>query len=131
LRSCGSDGSALCAGVRQSGVAQYLATGFSGLQGRFGSLGYHFPLVLRDGRQNVNCELICMRVVRSQKFDARIDQGGDEGQIAGKPVQLGNDKFGLLLPAGLNGLGKLGAVRPLPGFDFGIFPDQLPDPPLR
>ena len=28
----------------------------------------------------------------------------DKGQIAGKPIQLGNDQLGLLLPAGINGL---------------------------
>ena len=63
------------------GIAQYGSASFGSRQGVLGALGNHFPLVLSHGRENVNGELVGVRIIDRNEFGASLHQRGDEGQI--------------------------------------------------
>jgi hypothetical protein len=53
-----------------------------GLQRGLDALRDHNPLVLRDGREDVQRQPVGVRVVDGDELDAGVHQGGDEGEIA-------------------------------------------------
>src|SRR5215471_16237132 len=55
-----------------------------------------------------------------------LSMSGNERQIAGQAVELGDDELALVLPAGRQGLFKLGAGVALAALDLGMLGDQLP-----
>jgi hypothetical protein len=58
---------------------------------------------------NVLREFVGVRIVGCDELHAGIHQGGDEGQIAGQAVEFGDAEFGLMAPAGRQGLLEFGA----------------------
>jgi len=63
----------------------------------------------------VDGEPIGARVVGGDELDVAVHQRGDEGEVAGQSVQLGDDELALVLAAGGQGLLQLGAIRTLGG----------------
>ena len=55
-----------------------------------------------------------------------LSMSGNERQIAGQAVELGDDELALVLPAGRQGLFKLGAGVALAALDLGMLGDELP-----
>ena len=53
-----------------------------------------------------------------------VHQGGDEGEVAGEAVELGDDELGLVLPAGGERLLELGAIRAFAALDLGELGDD-------
>jgi len=46
-------------------------------------LGDHLTLVLRDRRQDVDRQLVGVRVIDRDEFDAAVHECGNERQVAG------------------------------------------------
>jgi hypothetical protein len=55
--------------------------------------------MLGDGRHDVDGETVRLREIHCFKFDLRLHQVGDEGDVAGQSVQLGDDELGTLKAA--------------------------------
>jgi hypothetical protein len=55
--------------------------------------------VLGEHREHLQGHLVRVRHVSGDEFDPAIHERGDEGDIAGEPVELGNDELGLELLA--------------------------------
>ena len=72
--------------MRQARAAELLAARLGCRQGGLGALADGFALVLGDGGQDMDGELVGVRVVGCDELDAGIRQRGDEGEIAGQPV---------------------------------------------
>ena len=53
-----------------------------------------------------------------------VHHGGDEGHVAREPVQLGNDKPGLVLPAGCQGLLQFRPIIAPARLDLGVLGQQ-------
>jgi hypothetical protein len=68
---------------------------------------------------------VCLREIASQKFYPGVHEGRYEGDVAGKPVELGNDQGGSVDPAGGQGSFKLWTVARSPAFDFDELADWL------
>src|SRR5437016_1112787 len=65
-----------------------------------------------------------MWIVRCDEIDATFHQASDEMDVAGQPVELGNDE-GRLGPFGSsNGSSKLGSIRPASTLDFAELSNQ-------
>ena len=77
-----------------------------------------------DGGQDVDGEFIGVRIVGCDELHAGIHQGGDESQIAGQAVEFGDAEFGLMAPAGRQGLLEFGAGIALAALDLGMLRDQ-------
>ena len=92
-------------------------------KGRLGALGNGFSLMFGHRRQNVQRQLVRMRVIDRNELDTGVHERCDKGQVSRQPIQLGNDQLGLLLSAGINGFSQFRTVRAFPGFDLGIFPN--------
>ena len=60
-----------------------------------------------------------MRHVARHKIGSGVHQIGDERDVAGKPVELGDDERGLVTAAGIEGERELGAVVLGAALDFG------------
>src|SRR5436189_3702359 len=73
----------------------------------------------------MNHELVGVRVVRSNEIDAAFHQAGDEMDISGKPIELGDDQRRLGLLGGGNGSRELRSIRALPALDLAEVRDQL------
>jgi hypothetical protein len=71
---------------------------------------------------------IGLRKIDGFKFDARLQEIGDEGDISGEPVQFGNDQGGPMETAGGKCLRKLRTIIFTSAFDFGVFGDQFAAP---
>ena len=87
-----------------------------------------FPLMLGDGGQDVNGQLVGVRVIDRYELDAGVHQRRDESKISGKPVELGDDQSGLVLAAGLQRPRQVRPIGPLAALDFGELGDNLPSP---
>ena len=82
--------------------------------------------MLRHGCQDVDSELVGVRIIGSHEFNAAVHQRGNEGQIARQPIELGDDKLRLLLLAGRERCGELWAIGVLAGLHLGEFAGQRP-----
>jgi hypothetical protein len=91
-------------------VSQTLPTPLGGGQGRFDVFRDRFPLVLGHGGQNVNGELVGVRVIHRHELNAAFHERGIESEVARKPVELGDNELGLLPLASGNSLFELFAV---------------------
>jgi hypothetical protein len=85
-----------------------------------GPLGNHLALVLRHGGENVDGELVGVRVVAGDEIDASVHERGEEGDVAREPVQLSDDQLGALAFALRQRLRQLGAGgMPAAALNFG------------
>ena len=73
-----------------------------------------------DGRENMQGQAGRMRVIHSNKFDARIHQCRNERQIARETIKLGYDQLGLSFAAEGQRPLKLRAIIALAGLDFKV-----------
>jgi hypothetical protein len=87
----------------------------------------HFPLVLGDGGEDVQGQLVGGGHVDRGELDAGFHQVGDEGDVARQAVELGDHQHGPLPPAQLERGGELGPVGALAALDFRELGDQLAD----
>ena len=92
----------------------------------FGSVADHAAFLLRHRGINVDHEGVGARHVAGHEINLALHQAADEMDVARKSVQLRNDKLCLVLPASLQGLFKLRAIRPLAALDLGKLAHQLP-----
>jgi hypothetical protein len=88
-------------------------------QGRLRALGYHLGLMLGDRREDMHREPVRLREVDGRELNARLHQAGHEMDVAGEPIELGDDERGAERTARLEGFGELGPIRPLAALDFG------------
>ena len=84
----------------------------------------HFPLVLGDGGEDVQGQLVGGGHVDRGELDTGLHQVGDEGDIARQAVELGDHQHGPP-PAQLEGGGELRAVVALAALDFRELGNQL------
>jgi hypothetical protein len=69
--------------------------------------------MLRYRGQHMDCQPVRLRQVRCNKVHARFHEVGDEGDVAGEPVELSNDQGGTMEPACCERPRQLGTVVPL------------------
>ncbi|MFZ1430886.1 MAG: hypothetical protein WAS21_29490 [Geminicoccaceae bacterium] len=94
-------------------------------QGGAGTLGNHLALVLGDGGEDVQGKPVGGRHVHGDELDPALHEARDEGDIAGQPVELGDDQRGPLPLAGGDRGMKFGPVV-LPGaLDLGEFGEDV------
>jgi hypothetical protein len=87
----------------------------------------HFPLVLGDGGEDVQGQLVGGGHVDRGELDAGFHQVGDEGDVARQAVELGDHQHGPLPPAQFERRGKLRPVVALAALHLGELGDQLAD----
>ena len=59
---------------------------------RLGARRDHFSLVLGHCHENMNGQLVGVRVVGGHELDARFHEAGNEVDVTRKPIQLGNNE---------------------------------------
>ena len=74
------------------GVAQLHTPGLGRRQRRLRPLTDHLPLMFGNRRQQVQGQPVGMGQVAGNKVHTTVHEVGDEGDVAGQPVQLGNDQ---------------------------------------
>jgi hypothetical protein len=67
----------------------------------------HHALVLGHGGQDVQRQPGGVRIIDRHELNAGVHHGGDEGHVAGEPVELGHHQLGPLLLTGRERDGKL------------------------
>jgi hypothetical protein len=73
----------------------------------------------------MNHELVGVRVVSSDEIDTAFHQAGDEMNVHGQSIELGDDQRGLGLLGCCDGRRKLRPIVALAALDFAEFTDQL------
>jgi hypothetical protein len=118
---------------RASGVggAQLRSASLGGRQGRLGPLRNGFPLVLGNGGEDVDRELVREGHVGGDELHARLHQLRGEGDVAGEPVELGDDQLGPELLAGGERGGELRPVAALAGLDLDELVRERPFPAVE
>jgi len=71
-----------------------------------------FAFMLSESGKHMNHKLIRIGIIHRHKFNAAFHQATNKMNIAGKPVQLGNDKRCMQTFAGRDGLRQLWPVIP-------------------
>ena len=56
--------------------------------------------MLRYSRKDMDRQLVRVRIVDRDELDDGFHERGDEREIAGQAIQLGDDQLGLVLAAG-------------------------------
>jgi hypothetical protein len=102
-------------------VAQLYPARLGGLQRRLCAFRDHLALVLSHGGQDVHRELVGVRVIDGNELNARVHQRCDKCKIAGKTIELRDDKLGALLTTSGQCLGQFGTVVALSCFDLNEF----------
>ena len=82
--------------------------------------------MLSHGGEDMDRQLVGMGVINGNEFDAAFHKRGNEGQVAGQAVELGDDKPCPLLFAGRERPPQLRAVGALAALDLGELIDQRP-----
>jgi hypothetical protein len=77
------------------------------------AIGYCLGLVLRGGRENVGGKAISLREINGLKLDAGFHQGRYERDVAGEPIEFGDNQFGTMDAARGESIGKLWSIFPL------------------
>jgi hypothetical protein len=113
------------------GVPSRFRRAFAAARAGLGAFRDRLALVLSNGRQDVDSQLVGVRVVNRHELDAGVYKSRHEGQISREPIELGDDQPGLVLAAGIYGPCQLRAVRFLATLHLDELADQLPAPPLR
>ena len=101
------------------------AAPLGGAERVLGPLGNHLALVLRHGGEDVDGELVGVRVVAGDEIDTSVHERREEGDVAREPVQLSDDQLGALALAVRQRLGQLGPGGMLAALDFSELADQL------
>ena len=94
-------------GLGEFRVTKAFASRFGSLQGSRCPCADDFPFVLGNSREDVDSQLICVRIIYRDELRTGIHQGRYECQVTGQAVELGNDELGFLLFAGHEGLHQL------------------------
>jgi len=82
--------------------------------------------VLGHGRQNVDRQPVGLGHITSNEVRTALHQVGDESDVAGQPVESGNQQGGAALPALLKGGQELRPVRvPASALDLGELGHEL------
>jgi hypothetical protein len=79
--------------------AEFNAASFCRRESSLGSRGDHFPLMLGNGREDMEGQAGRMRVIYSDELDAGIHEHGDEGQISREAIEFRDDQPRLALAA--------------------------------
>jgi hypothetical protein len=82
--------------------------------------------VLCYGRQDVNGETVCLGEVGGDELHPALHESRDEGDVAGKPIKLGNDEGSALEAAGSKGSRELRAIVTLAALDLGVLANERP-----
>ena len=99
---------------------QLLPAPNSSLQGIFGA-GADLPaLMLGEGGQQMDHQLVGVGIVDGLELHPALHQVGNEGHVAAQAVELGNDERSLLLTALGQGGQQLGAFVFLTALDLGV-----------
>jgi hypothetical protein len=72
-------------------------------RGCFGALRERLALVLSNGRQDVDAQLVGVRVIRRTNSTAGLHEGRHEGEIFGQLIQLCDYKPSLVRAASIDG----------------------------
>jgi hypothetical protein len=86
-------------GFRELRVPETFATRLSRLQGRRCPRTDDLALVLGNCRQDMDRQLICVRVVHSDKLHGGVHEGSDKCEVSGQSIELGNNQPGFQLLA--------------------------------
>ena len=97
-------------------------------QGGAGALGNHLALVLRHSGEDVQGQPVGARHVHGDEFNTAFHEIGDEGDVAGQPVELGDDQRGALPLTGGNGRVEFGPVGFPPTLDLGELGEDVTAP---
>ena len=100
------------------GRTQLDATRLGGLQGLPGTLADLLALPLGHDGPELQHRLVGLRHVATAELDAGFHQAGDEMDVAGQAVELGDHEDGLVVLTGSEGLGELGAACLVTGLDL-------------
>ena len=73
--------------------------------------------MLSHGGEDMDRQLVGMGVINGNEFDAAFHKRGNEGQVAGQAVELGDDKPCPLLFAGRQSLFQLRTISALAALD--------------
>jgi hypothetical protein len=90
--------------------AELLAPSFGSLQCSLGAGDDSFSLVLCHQCHHPNRHSVGLGQIGSDKLNATVPQGHQEGSVAGQPVQLGDHRRCPGEPARLDGILKFGAI---------------------
>ena len=82
-------------------------------------------------RKNMDGQLVRVRVIYGEEFDAQLHQRRDESEIAGQPIQFRNDQLGFELAAGVEGFNQFRPVAVFATFYLDEFCGQSRPPPSR
>jgi hypothetical protein len=93
-----------------------------------GAFRDHLALMLIHGREDMDGQLVGVRVIHSHELHTALHQRGDEGQVAGQAVELGDDQLCLLLLAGRERLLQFWSVIALAALNLGELIDKRPPP---
>lgn len=97
-------------------------------QGNAGALGNHLALMLGDGGEDVQGQPVGTRHVHGDELDPALHQACDEGDVAGQPVELGDDQRGALPLAGGDGGMEFRPVVLPAALDLGEFGEDVATP---
>jgi hypothetical protein len=87
------------------GCAQLRSPRLSGRQSRPGVFRDRLALMLGNGRQDVNGQLIGVGVVHRDELDAGVHEGCYEGEVSREAIKLGDDQPGFVLAASVDSFG--------------------------
>jgi len=112
--------------LREFRVAKTFAPRLGGLEGSGRPRTDYFALVLGDRGQDVDGQLVRVRVIDRDELYAGIHQRRDECQITGQAIEFGNDQLSHLLLADRKRLLQFWPVVVLTALDLGELPDEVP-----
>ena len=78
------------------GIAEDSTASLGGLQRVLSALCDHLAFMLCDGGQDVNRELVGVRIIDGDELNTGVHQRRDESQIARQPIELGDHQLGFL-----------------------------------
>ena len=79
-----------------------------------------------NGGHDVDCETVCLREIDSLELNTRLHQIGDERDIAGESIKLGDNELSAPQSALFQGRSKLRAIRVLAALDLGKLSNDVP-----
>src|SRR5262249_40067464 len=91
-----------------------------------GALHDHFALMLSNSRQHMDREPGRLRHIATDELDVPIHQGRNEPDIAGEPIELGNDQLGPVLFTSRKRAGELRPIVAPAALDLDELAQQLP-----
>jgi hypothetical protein len=90
------------------------------------AVGDHLGFVLGHGGYDVDRKPVRLREIDGLKLNAGFHQVRHECDVAGKPVELGNDELGTPQATLFQSRSKLRPISPLPALDLGKLGNDLP-----